>query len=103
MKSRAGIPLEELENNAAYIQSWLKRLKEDKKFIFHASSQTQKAVDYILNEKVLEREDSKEHEKQIQEENSRLRSLSIVRGKKEKSMNLGFYNLENKYSGNFKY
>ncbi len=57
LKSKAGIPMEKLENNAAYIQSWLKRLKEDKKFIVHASAQAQKATDYILNiqiEKELE-------------------------------------------------
>lgn len=57
LKSHAGIPIEQLENNAAYIQSWLKRLKEDKKFIVYASSQAQKATDYILNiqiEKELE-------------------------------------------------
>jgi len=41
--------MEKLENNAAYIQSWLKRLKEDKRFIVHASAQAQKATDFILN------------------------------------------------------
>lgn len=57
LKSKAGIPIEKLENNAAYIQSWLTKLKEDKKFIVYASSQAQKATDYILNiqiEKVIE-------------------------------------------------
>ncbi len=49
LKSHAGIPIEELENNASYIQSWLGHLKNDKKFIVYASSQAQKATDYILN------------------------------------------------------
>jgi antirestriction protein ArdC len=58
LKSYAGLPIKDLENNAAYIQGWLKRLKGDRRFIIHASGQAQKAVDYILNvnneEKVLE-------------------------------------------------
>ena len=56
LKSYAGIPIEQLENNAAYIQGWLERLKNDKKFIVHASSQAQKATDYILNIRNEERE-----------------------------------------------
>ena len=39
-------PLPE-EGHAAYIQSWLKVLKDDKRFIFSAASQAQKAVEYI--------------------------------------------------------
>ncbi len=49
LKSYAGIPIEQLENNASYIQVWLERLKNDKRFIVHASAQAQKATDYILN------------------------------------------------------
>jgi antirestriction protein ArdC len=56
LKSYAGIPIEKLENNAAYIQSWLKRLKENKRFIVHASAQAQRATDYILNIKPEEKE-----------------------------------------------
>ena len=33
--------------HAAYIQSWLKVLKDDKRFIFSAASHAQKAVEYI--------------------------------------------------------
>jgi antirestriction protein ArdC len=36
------------DNSAAYIQSWLRKLKDDKTLIVKASSQAQKAVDYIL-------------------------------------------------------
>ena len=56
LKSYAGISIEHLENNAAYIQNWLERLRNDKKFIVHASSQAQKATDYILNIQNEERE-----------------------------------------------
>jgi len=36
------------DNRAAYIQSWLQALRNDKRMIVHASSQAQKAADYIL-------------------------------------------------------
>ena len=35
-------------NTAAYIQSWLKVLKNDNRFIVSAASKADKAVDYIL-------------------------------------------------------
>lgn len=56
LKSYAGIPIEQLENNVAYIKGWLERLKNDKRFIVHASTQAQKATDYILNIKNEEKE-----------------------------------------------
>lgn len=37
------------KNSAAYIQSWLKVLKNDVKFIVSASSRAEKATNYILN------------------------------------------------------
>ena len=48
LKSHAGIPIEQLENNASYIKYWLERLKNDKRYIVHASAQAQKATDFIL-------------------------------------------------------
>lgn len=36
-----------VENSASYIEGWLKQLREDKKFIFTASSKAQQAVDYL--------------------------------------------------------
>ncbi len=39
-------PLSE-EQHAAYIQSWLKALKDDKRLIFSAASHAQKAVEYL--------------------------------------------------------
>jgi antirestriction protein ArdC len=56
LKSHAGIPIEELENNAAYISGWLGRLKDDKKFIVHSSALAQKATDYILNTREIEKD-----------------------------------------------
>ena len=38
----------EVKNSAAYIKCWLSKLKTDKRFIVIASSQAQKACDYIL-------------------------------------------------------
>lgn len=46
--NHAGIT-QTFDNSVAYIQSWLKVLKNDKKFIIDAASKAQKAVDYILN------------------------------------------------------
>src|SRR5699024_10281549 len=42
----AGINNEIIDNSAAYIQSWLKALKNDKTLIVTASQQAQKASDY---------------------------------------------------------
>ena len=38
-----------MDNNVAYIKSWLKALKNDNKMIVFASSQAEKAVKFILN------------------------------------------------------
>ncbi|MEZ5016061.1 MAG: zincin-like metallopeptidase domain-containing protein [Flavipsychrobacter sp.] len=45
---------DEFEQSAAYIQGWLKVLKNDRRFILSASSQAQKAVDYVLNEERID-------------------------------------------------
>lgn len=39
----------EFEQSAAYVESWLQALKEDKRAIFQAASEAQKAADYLLN------------------------------------------------------
>lgn len=36
-------------DHAQYIDGWLKALKDDKKFIFAAASQAQKAADYLTS------------------------------------------------------
>lgn len=45
----AGIEAPVIENQAAYIQGWLKRLRGDSKLLVSAAAQGQKAADYILN------------------------------------------------------
>jgi antirestriction protein ArdC len=43
-----GIVQDTLGNTAAYLQSWITRLKSDSKLLVSAASQAQKAADYIL-------------------------------------------------------
>ena len=44
----AGIESRTLGNSAAYLQTWIKKLKSDSRLIVSAASQAQKAADYIL-------------------------------------------------------
>jgi antirestriction protein ArdC len=44
-----GIDLVTIPNSAAYLNSWIRRLKGDPKLVISAAAQAQKAVDYILN------------------------------------------------------
>lgn len=43
-----GIENATVENNASYIQSWIRTLREDKRLIVHAAGAAQRAADYIL-------------------------------------------------------
>lgn len=90
LKSYAGIPIEQLENNAAYIQGWLERLKNDKRFIVHSSAQAQKATDFILNVRNEEKElDLADHLVDPDKNTDRERELKETREiKKEKSVQL---------------
>ena len=45
--AEAGLP-DNLDQNAAYIKSWLTVLKNDHGFVISAASQAQKATDHIL-------------------------------------------------------
>ena len=45
---KTGIENQTIDNSAAYISGWLKKLKKDEKLIIHAAAQAQKATDYIL-------------------------------------------------------
>lgn len=45
--ARLGLTLEPREDHAAYLASWLKVLKGDKKFIVSAASQASKAVEFL--------------------------------------------------------
>ncbi len=42
-----GITPEVREDHAAYIATWLKALRDDKRLIFTAASHAQRAVDYL--------------------------------------------------------
>ena len=48
LSGHAGIVERTIENSTAYIQSWLKRLKDDRKLVVQAAAQAQKASDFIL-------------------------------------------------------
>ena len=47
----AGIVDQTIDSSAAYLEGWLKQLKEDKTLIVHAAAQAQKAADFILGHK----------------------------------------------------
>ena len=51
LNSYTGILEKGIENSVAYLQGWLTKLKNDKRFIISASGQAQKAVDFILGRK----------------------------------------------------
>jgi antirestriction protein ArdC len=46
-----GIDNKTINNSSAYIQSWIKNLREDKHFLFKVMSEAQKSTDCILNSK----------------------------------------------------
>lgn len=46
-----GIENKTIDNSASYINSWLSKLKNDKKLVIVAAAQAQKAADYILDKK----------------------------------------------------
>ena len=45
-----------IDNSAAYVAEWLKRMKDDKKLIVHAAAQAQRAADFLLGRKFEESE-----------------------------------------------
>jgi len=45
---QAGIVERTLDNSAAYVSSWLQRLKDDRRLVVQAAAQAQKAADFIL-------------------------------------------------------
>lgn len=53
LRARAGIEVEQTEElSAAYLQGWLKKLREDKRFVLIAAQAAQKAADYIAGDMV---------------------------------------------------
>ena len=53
LSSLTGILNASIENTVAYINGWLVALKNDKRFIVQASGQAQKAVDFIMNQSII--------------------------------------------------
>jgi len=47
--AEAGISNAVVENQAAYVAGWLKKLRDDHKLLIHAAAQAQHAVDFVLN------------------------------------------------------
>ena len=45
---QVGIVERTISNSAAYVASWLARLKDDSKLVVQAAAQAQKATDFIL-------------------------------------------------------
>jgi antirestriction protein ArdC len=48
-----------IENSAAYIQGWLRELKNDRKLVVHAAAAAQKAADFIRGAKHTNIEEAK--------------------------------------------
>lgn len=53
---QAGIVERTIDSSAAYVENWLKQLKNDKMLIVYAAAQAQKAADFILGRKFAEPE-----------------------------------------------
>jgi len=50
MTSELDLPTaENLENSAAYLESWLRSMENDPRFIFQAASRANRAADYLLS------------------------------------------------------
>jgi antirestriction protein ArdC len=47
--AEAGISNAVIENQAAYLAGWLKKLRDDRRLLILAAAQAQRAADYILN------------------------------------------------------
>lgn len=54
LASHTGCSMKHFENDVAYIAGWLKKLKDDKRFLLFAASKAQRAVDYILNQPIAD-------------------------------------------------
>ncbi len=52
--AEAGISNAVIQNQAAYVAGWLKKLRDDRRLIVHAAAQAQKAADYIVNRTATE-------------------------------------------------
>lgn len=67
LTSLTGIAPITFENNAAYIHGWIERLQNDPSVIVYASTQAQRAVDFMLNVKPAETEEVLEADGVVEE------------------------------------
>lgn len=58
-----GIEQATIENSAAYIQGWLKKLKDDRKMIVYAAAAAQKAADFIRGIEAQTQPATNQHQK----------------------------------------
>ena len=58
-----GIEQATIENSAAYIQGWLKKLKDDRKMIVYAAAAAQKAADFIRGIEAQAQPATNQHQK----------------------------------------
>src|SRR5690606_12273803 len=64
--ARAGIAPATVEDSAAYLANWLKKLREDKKLLITAASAAQRAADFIAPDDIeAEEEQAGESAEQI--------------------------------------
>ena len=52
--SHVGIENATINNSAAYLQGWIRKLRGDKRLAITAAAQAQRAADYIANRKARE-------------------------------------------------
>ncbi|RIL03536.1 MAG: hypothetical protein DCC71_14910 [Proteobacteria bacterium] len=52
--AHVGISERTLENSAAYVASWLRVLRDDRRLLLRAAQHAQRAVDYVLGHRVAE-------------------------------------------------
>ena len=62
----AGIESRTLGNSAAYLQTWINKLKSDSRLIVSAASQAQKAADYILGKAAAETDSTTKGENELE-------------------------------------
>lgn len=60
LAAEAGIENRTIDNSAAYIQNWMRRIKDDVRLVVMAASQAEKAADFILGRKFGEAKDESE-------------------------------------------
>lgn len=64
LSAHAGIATPPIvENSAAYLKHWLGKLKKDPKLLVHSASRAQRAVDFVLDVKFKENDDTEQQDK----------------------------------------